>query len=123
MEWATLLAVILQFLGPILRDWLDSLLKRAATQMANGKAPVQYASGADAERALWSQAAGLLAMDERNLTWWQRLWGVGNRRRRAFAAARAAAERRAGQFYTSTLSGNSVMGLTPIEIEEIRSAS
>lgn len=119
MGWSDLLKVILQFLAPILRDWLDSLLKRAASQLANGKAPVQYASGADAERALWSQAAGLLALDERQLSWWQRLWGVAGRRRRAFAAARAAAERRAGQFYTSALSGNLVVGMTPFEVETI----
>ncbi len=123
MDWSILLSVILQFLGPILRDWLDSLLKRSAAQLAAGKAPTQYATGASAEATLWSCAESLLDAEADSLAWyqWVAKWHMASRKR-FFAAARASAVRRAGSFYTSALSGQPVRGLTAIEFEAISQA-
>lgn len=123
MDWASLLAVILSFLGPLLKDWLDNLLKRAAASLESGKAPVQYGSGADAERAIWNRAEALLADEAGQLAWYQWLaqWQAASRKR-TFLAARRSAERRAGQFYAEALGGNPVLHLSPVEIDRIEGA-
>lgn len=127
MEWLALVNMILQILGPILQKWLESLLNRAAKDMP--LAPHQYVSGAAAERNLWVAAERILDAERRVGVWWNPLtWGpamADSRKRRYFDAARSAAKRREGQFYAAAQAGNPrlVMGLTPVETDEIRSAS
>lgn len=123
MDWATLLAVLLSWLGKLATDWLNNLLKRAAASLEGGKAPVQYSYGADAERVLWNRAEALLNAESANLAWyqWLAMWQAASRKR-VFLAARRAAERRAGEFYAEALGGNPVRGMSPVEVDAIDGA-
>jgi len=127
MEWLALVRMILNTLGPLMQKWLEPLLNRASEEIT--LKPGEFASGVAAENRLWATASAILAAERRVFVLWNPLtWGpamADARKRRYFDAARAAAKRREGQFYAAAQAGNPklVMGLTPVETDEIRKAS
>jgi hypothetical protein len=125
MQWATLLAVVIEFLGPILRDWLANLLKRAADEIdeVEGPFPVGFVGdGSGVEAYLWDRAEQILDREAKSLAWYQWIakWRLSSRRR-YLEAARSVAVSRAGEFYARAVNGTRVVAMSPVEIERVES--
>lgn len=105
MNWAALVAVILELLGPLIRRWLEDLLSRAepAGEPALVDPPAAVAR-------LFGAARGRL--------WW---WQFGQRAR--LAVCERVAVRHAAGLYAAVLAGHPVPRLTAADEAELATVS
>lgn len=107
MTWAALIAVILEFFGPQIRAWLESLFTKAESTLSPFPQSGWLAS--DVVHELFAKA--------RAQTW---VWQF--RRRAILSACERVSLRRAGQFVEAVAGKQPVPVMTGREYDEVQAA-
>jgi hypothetical protein len=103
MNWAALIAVLLELFGPLIRAWLEELFRKAEPKLG------VYPAGAVVHDA---EITELFAAARAQMTWRQWLW-----RRGALAACERVALRRAASVRNAMASGAPIVMTTADAVE------
>ncbi len=92
MSWAAIIAVIIQVLGPLLKEWLERLLNQAAARLDGKDLPPSIIDPVEGMRLVFAEA--------RSQLWWYQ-WA----RHRALSRAESAMMRHADQTWVAAAAG------------------